>query len=305
MPSMPSAIAASAALTPVSGSAASSIGTTSTFLPRIPSPSFSLDAASCAPFSIPWPSTDCSPLSGASSPTRKVSFSPPPESEPPHPMARRRHSEDEAESCSEAGLRIHWFPSGGRLREFGDGPDRMRFRWPALHWARRGVAQPGSARPLGGRGPRFESGRPDFSARPRRRARVLAGVGSTLPAASTARTTIRWGPVPTWKPLGHGRQSPPSSRHWYVASGSGWKRKRASVRVGAVARVHSDPGVRRQRVVGVIDAFRAFRDLAEVIARLGVERGRLVFSHRDEDAGAAEARAGTVSSTGPSTSSSV
>jgi hypothetical protein len=26
----------------------------------------------------------------------------------------------------------------------------------------RGVAQPGSARPLGGRGPRFESGRPDW-----------------------------------------------------------------------------------------------------------------------------------------------
>lgn len=30
-----------------------------------------------------------------------------------------------------------------------------------LDWPRRGVAQPGSALPLGGRGPRFESGRPD------------------------------------------------------------------------------------------------------------------------------------------------
>src|SRR5580692_489849 len=31
-----------------------------------------------------------------------------------------------------------------------------------LNWPGRGVAQPGSALPLGGRGPRFESGRPDF-----------------------------------------------------------------------------------------------------------------------------------------------
>src|ERR1700761_2099577 len=34
----------------------------------------------------------------------------------------------------------------------------------ALHWRGRGVAQPGSAPPLGGGGPRFESGRPDLRA---------------------------------------------------------------------------------------------------------------------------------------------
>src|ERR1700754_150656 len=33
-----------------------------------------------------------------------------------------------------------------------------------LNWPGRGVAQPGSALPLGGRGPRFESGRPDVVA---------------------------------------------------------------------------------------------------------------------------------------------
>ena len=44
-----------------------------------------------------------------------------------------------------------------------------------LDWAQRGVAQPGSARPLGGRGPRFESGRPDCicNAVPRAPARLM------------------------------------------------------------------------------------------------------------------------------------
>ena len=36
-------------------------------------------------------------------------------------------------------------------------------RRAALDWALRGVAQPGSAPPLGGGGPRFESGRPDIA----------------------------------------------------------------------------------------------------------------------------------------------
>jgi hypothetical protein len=41
----------------------------------------------------------------------------------------------------------------------------MRGSMAGLHSPLRGVAQPGSARPLGGRGPRFKSGRPDWHRR--------------------------------------------------------------------------------------------------------------------------------------------
>ena len=116
---------------------------------------------------MPLPSTDCSPESGASSPTRKVSLPPPPspESELPHPMTRRAIPRTRLRAAVRRAFEFtgsfRW--AGGRFRRR---PGSYALRQPALDWARRGVAQPGSARPLGGRGPRFESGRPDERERP-------------------------------------------------------------------------------------------------------------------------------------------
>jgi hypothetical protein len=80
-------------------------------------------------------------------------------------------------------------PSSGRAST-GVGPDNAQ---PLLLGTMRGVAQPGSARPLGGRGPRFESGRPDWwcfakSSKHGRRPRKHGGSAS---AVSPVRPGVR------------------------------------------------------------------------------------------------------------------
>ena len=67
-------MAAVAAFFPVAGSAASSIGTISTFRPRRPPRAFISLAASFAPSSMPMPMLFWSPVSGASRPIRTGSF---------------------------------------------------------------------------------------------------------------------------------------------------------------------------------------------------------------------------------------